>query len=72
MATYDDAVYREGFRARRIGETIHQNPYVASTNEHSNWCHGWKDQDYHLTGRDEALDSIGWFGRPSPTTKDER
>jgi ribosome modulation factor len=58
----DDAVYLEGFRARLAGKTIHENPYAPFTGEHSNWQDGWKDQDHHLTGRDEALDSIGWFG----------
>lgn len=71
MAEYDDKTYREGFGARLAGKTIHANPYAIFTNEHSNWQSGWADQDHHLTGRDVALESIGWFGRPSPGAADE-
>jgi ribosome modulation factor len=54
--------YLEGFRARLAGQTIHQNPFATFTKAHSKWEEGWKDQDHHLTARDQALDSIGWFG----------
>lgn len=55
--------YREGFRARLEGKTIHENPYATFTRDNSRWREGWIEQDQHLTDRDEALDSIGWFGR---------
>lgn len=54
--------YLEGFEARLSGNTIHRTPYAPFTKEHSDWIEGWKDQDQHLNRRDEALDSIGWFG----------
>lgn len=62
---YDDASFREGFRARLAGKTIHENPHATFTYKHSNWQDGWTAQDEHLSARNEALDSIGWFGRPS-------
>lgn len=55
---YDEASYREGFRARLAGKTIHENPYATFTSKHSNWQDGWKAQDEHLSARDDALDSI--------------
>jgi hypothetical protein len=56
------SAYDEGFRARLCGQTIHENPYAPMTNDHSDWQLGWEDQNHHLNARDEALDSIGWFG----------
>ncbi len=63
--------YREGFGARLAGRQIHENPYATFTVAHSNWQSGWVDQNHHLTGRDVALESIGWFGRPSHGAADE-
>lgn len=57
--------YDEGFRSRLAGKSTHANPYAPMTTEHHDWQSGWIDQDHHLTGRDEALDSIGWFGTAS-------
>ncbi len=56
------AAYDLGFNARLRGETIHQNPFTTFTKDHGSWEEGWKDQDDHLNSRDEALESIGWFG----------
>lgn len=66
MANYDDydaSSYREGFGARLAGKDATDVPYRKMTNKWFNWLDGWKDQDHHLTGRDTALESIGWFGR---------
>lgn len=54
--------YDEGFGARRRGECASANPYRPITNKWLDWADGWKDLDEHLRDRDEALDSIGWFG----------
>lgn len=54
--------YSEGFRARRNDEPLDANPYPALTSERSAWSRGWRDQDEHLSDRDDALASIGWFG----------
>lgn len=54
--------YSEGFRARLCGSEIEANPYTKPSAEWAKWAEGWMDQDQHLTDRDEALDSIGWFG----------
>lgn len=56
------SAYDEGFRARLEGKTVHENPYATFTQENNDWREGWEDQNYHLNGRDEALNSIGWFG----------
>lgn len=58
----DDKSYLEGFRARLEEKEATDNPYRKLTRKWFDWADGWKDQDYHLSGRDEALDSIGWFG----------
>ncbi len=60
MSTYD-----EGFRARLCGEPVEANPHAKLTEAWSRWAEGWLDQDQHLNDRDEALDSIGWFGARS-------
>lgn len=54
--------YDQGFNARLRGETIYQNPFATFTAAHGSWAEGWKDQDHHLNARDDALESIGWFG----------
>lgn len=54
--------YAEGFRARLQGKSVEDNPHVRLTEPWGRWAEGWLDQDQHLTQRDEALDSIGWFG----------
>lgn len=54
--------WNEGFRARLRGVEIEANPYTKPSKAWQHWAEGWMDQDRHLTDRDEALDSIGWFG----------
>lgn len=54
--------YTQGFRARREGLTIHQNPFATFTMQQSDWQRGWQAMDEHLGDRDDALDSIGWHG----------
>lgn len=56
------AAYRDGFGARLRGEAIEANPHTRPSEAWSRWAEGWMDQDHHLTQRDEALDSVGWFG----------
>lgn len=53
-------IYRAGFCARLAG--VDKSPHPIGTPEYENWCIGWVDQDDHLTKRDAALGSIGWFG----------
>jgi hypothetical protein len=59
------SAYDEGFRARLRGDAIEANPHSKPSKDWSRWAEGWMDQDQHLTDRDEALDSIGWFGARS-------
>lgn len=54
--------YREGFSARLAGELANANPYAKPSEDWRRWLEGWIDQDAHLNARDDALDSIGWFG----------
>lgn len=54
--------YLEGFMARLAGTEVDANPYPTLTESWTQWASGWMDQDQHLNERDEALDSIGWFG----------
>ncbi len=56
------SAYREGFAARLRGEKVQSNPHAPATEAWRRWLSGWRDQDHHLNDRDEALDSIGWFG----------
>lgn len=37
--------YEEGFRARTLGETLHQNPYTNWTQVHGEWNDGWRAKD---------------------------
>lgn len=57
--------YRNGFHDRLCGKAIEDNPHQKPSDEWTRWAEGWMDQDRHLTDRDEALDSIGWFGARS-------
>jgi hypothetical protein len=52
----------EGFKARQRGEDATANPYHQFTERWLSWADGWKDLDDHLRERDEALESIKWFG----------
>jgi ribosome modulation factor len=54
--------YREGFGARLAGEKANANPYTKPSEDWQRWLAGWIDQDEHLNDRDDALNSIGWFG----------
>lgn len=54
--------YEEGFRAYGQGETMHQNPYTNWTKAHGEWNDGWREHKRHQEAKDEALDSLGWFG----------
>lgn len=54
--------WNAGFRARLAGKLIADNPHPLTSKEWRSWTDGWNDQDQHLNDRDEALDSIGWFG----------
>lgn len=56
------SAWDEGFGARLRGKTIHENPFAPFTKSNGDWQEGWLDQDEHLRNRDEALNSIGWFG----------
>lgn len=56
------AAYRDGLAARLSGKELKDNPHSIMSPEAVEWMSGWKDQDRHLRQRDEALDSIGWFG----------
>ncbi len=56
------SAYDIGFRARLAGERQSANPYEKEP-ERGLWDSGWEDQNEHLNDRDEALASIGWFGR---------
>lgn len=58
----EQAAYEQGFDARLCGKEATENPHRKLTNKWFGWADGWKDQDHHLRGRDQALDSIGWFG----------
>ena len=54
--------YDKGFNARLRDERLDHNPYVPDTRDHDAWNNGWHDQNDHLKSRDDALESIGWFG----------
>lgn len=54
--------YDHGFQARLAGKPLSANPHPSSHHESAMWAEGWNDQNQHLNDRDEALDSIGWFG----------
>lgn len=60
--------YVEGFRARLNGAHIDDNPHQRMSYKWKTWLAGWLDQDIHLTNRDDALDSIGWF-RSTPSSQ---
>ena len=51
--------YDEGFEARSRDDDC--NPYT-DLKRRREWLAGWHDQDDHMRAKDEALDSIGWFG----------
>lgn len=53
--------YMDGFGARLRGFELKDNPFHDFA-QYDSWRRGWLDQDHHLTERNEALASIGWFG----------
>lgn len=52
----------QGWKASQRGEPQSANPHGEGTVERGRWLAGWTDHDEHSRSRDEALDSIGWFG----------
>lgn len=51
-----------GGQARVAGKDLSDNPHKFDTPEAGCWIDGWWHMDDHLVARDQALQSIGWWG----------
>ncbi len=54
--------YGEGFSAFKKGLDFSWNPYPKGTQQWFDWAEGWTDHEHHDADKDDALNSIGWFG----------
>lgn len=56
------SAWQQGFDARLADAEFSDNPHPYGTPDWVDWAIGWQEQDRHMADKDEALDSIGWFG----------